>query len=160
MEEELDLNRQSLIKEISFLALDKERYSKQQNEQAIQLLAELTAKRIDESVAYDRYQSILNANSGYWSDKYKSKVVYESLQKYQQGKLNNIATAKMVSSLITHALIEMELNESATLDDMGVKELAGVLQNMLNSELNESCSDMLNPILYRYGYLEDKKEGD
>lgn len=160
MEEELDLNRQSLIKEISFLALDKEKYSKQQNDQAIQLLAELTAKRIDESVAYDLYQSILNANSAYWSDKYKSKVVYESLQKYQQGKLNNIATAKMVSSLITHALIEMELTESATLDDMGVKELAGVLQSMLNSELDESCSDMLNPILYRYGYLEDKKEGD
>lgn len=154
------MNRQQLIKEISFLALDKQNYNQHQNEQAVQLLAELTAKRIDESVASERYREILESSSGYWSDKYKSKVVYESLQKYQQGKLDNISTAKMVSSLITHALIELELNETASLTDMGVKDLAELLCNTLSSELNESISDRLDPILYKYGYLKDKKEGD
>ena len=160
MKEVLIVNRQALIRDISFLALDAKKYTEQQTKAATQLLEELTAHRIDESAAYDRYQSILNENSGYWSDKYKSKVVYESLQKYKDGKLDNLATAKMVSSLITHSLIEMDLNESATLESMGTKELVQVLSDILNSELNESCSDMLNTILYRYGYLEDKKEGD
>lgn len=154
------MSRADLIKQICSLALDTENYTKQQNQSATKLLEEVTHGRISEEVAHQRYQSILDEASSYWSDKYKSKVVYESLQKYQKGELDNVSTAKMVSSLITHSLIEKELNESATLEQMGTLELMQVLENMLSSGLNESCSDMLDSILHRYGYLNYKKEGD
>lgn len=156
----MNLDRSTLMKDICYLALDSDSKNKECKSKALALLEDFTAHRIDESTAYDRYKSILNSNSGYWSDKYKSKVVYESLQKYQAGKLDNLATAKMVSSIITHSLIEMEQNDSVTLDDMGVQELSNILQEMINSDLNESCSNALNAILYKYGYLENKKEGD
>lgn len=154
------MDRSSLMKSICYLALDSDSKDKECKSKALSLLEDFTAHRIDEATAYDRYQAILNSNSGYWSDKYKSKVVYESLQKYQAGKLDNIATAKMVSSLITHSLIEMEQNDSATLEDMGVHELSDILQEMLSSDLHESCSSTLDSVLHKYGYLEDKKEGD
>lgn len=154
------MSRADLIKQICSLALDTENYTKQQNQSATKLLEEVTRGRISEEVAHQRYQSILDEASSYWSGKYKSKVVYESLQRYQKGELDNVGIAKMVSSLITHSLIEKELNESATLEQMGTLELMQVLENMLSSGLNESCSDMLDSILHRYGYLNYKKEGD
>lgn len=154
------MKRADLIKQICSLAMDTENYTRQQNQDATKLLESVTIGRLSEEAAYQRYQSILDEGSSYWSDKYKSKVVYESLQKYQRGELDNVGTAKMVSSLITHSLIEKELNESATLEQMGTLELMQVLENMLSSGLNESCSDMLDSILHRYGYLNYKKEGD
>lgn len=133
-------------------------YSANQKSNAKLLLEKLTARKVSEEDAAEQYQSILNENDAYWIDKLKPKAVYESLKRYRSGNLDSIGVAKMVSSLITHGLIEIQKSGSASVSSLGLAELSECLNSIINSNLNECLTTQLDEILTKYGYLQ--KEGE
>lgn len=133
-------------------------YSANQKSNAKLLLERLTARKISEEDAAEQYQSILNEADAYWLDKLKPKAVYESLKRYRSGNLDSIGVAKMVSSLITHGLIEVQKSESASVSSLGLAELSECLSSIINSNLNECSTTQLDEVLAKYRYLQ--KEGE
>lgn len=152
------MSRTELIGSICSIANGSD-YSAKQKSDARLLLEQLTARRIDEATAQEQYQLIVeSANTPYWVDKLKPKAVYESMKLYQRGPLDSISKAKMISSLITHGLIELQKNDSASIESMGLGELSECLHLLVSSHLNENIDSQLDDILHKYGYL--RKEGE
>lgn len=150
-------SRSALIENVCSVVIE-EGYSPNQKESAQKLLENLTLNKVGLDEAQAEYSRILSEGSlgGYWINKHKSKVVYESLQQYSQGKLDWIGTCKMISSLITHSLIEMQINESVTKEELGIPDLSRALENLLSESINEDIDNQIKDILTKYGYLDEE----
>lgn len=153
--------RSELIESICSVVLSED-YSSDQKTSAKKLLESLSQGRITEEEAQDKYSSIISSGTKYWMDKYKSKAVYDSLKKYQSGKLDLIGTSKMISSLITHAFIELESQKvtGVTREELGIPELISVLGELIQVEELSEIQDRINSVLLKYGYIRKDEGGD
>lgn len=151
------MNRSEIIELLCNIILD----DPNQKQIADSILASLIRNRISVDEAVEQYNLLMESRDkkGYWVGKLKSKVVYEALKKYQKGEQSLIDTSKMLSSLITHALIELQSNEQVTKSDLGIPELVDLLTMSLSDQLPEEFYSRLNEVLRNYGYL-DEKEGE
>ena len=81
------------------------------------------------------------------------------VKKYQKGEQSLLDTSKMISSLITHSIIELQSDSSITAQDLGIPELIDLLSISLFDSSNPEFPKRLNEVLLEYGYL-DEKEGE
>lgn len=153
-------DRSDIIANICSIANSHE-YTEDQKSKAKQLLADFVSGKVDNDQAEKSYSDIVStgSNGGYWINKHKAKVVYASLKKYQINQLEDIEIRKMISSIITHSIIEMQMNPSITPEELGINELIDLLKYIMNNPINRSKID---DVLYRYGYLSNKvtQKGD
>ena len=149
------MDRPELIESLCSLILEDANLKMEANN----LLTDLISNRIDVLDASARYEALLKSRRGYWVHRLKSKVVYSALKKYQKGDQSMLDTSKMISSLITHSIIELQLNPKISPQDLGISELIELLNMSLFDSDNPEFSNRLNNVLIEYGYLE-KKEGD
>lgn len=157
------MDRQQLIKEISYVALDSNSYTTAQIDQAVSILARLTSHQIGIAQAEAELNQLKSQStrlSYYWRDKYKSKVVYDALVKYLKGSLSSNEIAKMISSLITHSFIELDKNPNVSPDDLGIKELSEILDGYISSGFSKIDQTKLTAVLHKYGYIITQEEGD
>lgn len=149
------MNRSEIIELLCNIILD----DPNQKQIADGILASLIRNRISVEEAVEQYNALMQSKQGYWVGKLKSKVVYEALKKYQKGEQLLLDTSKMISSLITHAIIELQSNTQVTKSDLGIPELLDLLNMSLSDQLPEEFYSRLNEVLRNYGYL-DEKEGE
>lgn len=149
------MDRPELIESLCSLILEDANLKMEANN----LLTDLISNRIDVLDASARYEALLRSRRGYWVYRLKSKVVYSALKKYQKGDQSMLDTSKMISSLITHSIIELQSNPKINPQDLGIPELIELLNMSLFDSANPDFFNRLNNVLIEYGYLE-KKEGD
>lgn len=150
------MNRSEIIEKLCNLILD----DPAQKPKANDILTSLMKGQIDVLQAVERYNDLINSKPSYWVGKLKPKAVYESLKKYTKGNQDSLDTSKMISSLITHAIIEMQHNSAVTQQDLGVPELITLLKESLSGERHlEEFRSQMDSVLKKYGYL-DEKEGE
>lgn len=149
------MNRPDLIESLCNIILEDSSLKSEANA----LLTDLTSNKIDLQDALTRYNALIQKKRGYWVGKLKSKVVYSALKKYQKGEQSLLDTIKMISSLITHSIIELQTDSSITAKDLGIPELIDLLSISLFDSSNPEFPKRLNEVLLEYGYL-DEKEGE
>lgn len=149
------MSRSEIIELLCNLVLD----DTNQKQIADSILANLVRNKISVDEAIAQYNSLMQSKKGYWVGKLKSKVVYEALKKYQRGEQSPLDTSKMISSLITHAIIELQSSDNASMSDLGIPELLDMLSISLLDSDNPEFLNKLDEVLRTYGYL-DEKEGE
>lgn len=150
-----DLSRSEVIELLCNVILD----DSNQKQVADNILANLIRNAITVDQAYQEYQDLLRSNSKYWIDKIKPKAVYEALKKYEKGDLDRLSTSKMISSLITHAIIELQSNPNVSINNLGITDLSNILNASFSDIADEDFYKELDEVLFKYGYL-DRKEGE
>ena len=106
-------------------------------------------------ILYRKYRQLLGYNNilddDYWIKKYSTKKgLSKSLRQFKSHKLDEIDTAKLLSSLITHALIELKYNKSVTKSDTGVDELLILLNKIALSNYSNDYYDEVYRVLTKY----------
>lgn len=150
------MNRSELIEALCNLILTDS--AKQSSAELI--LKDLTSNRISTEEAADRYALITaETSTAYWFNKMKSKVVYDSLKKYLHNELDSIGISKMLSSMITHSIIEIQKNPMVSQSELGIPKLLSLLSASLMEETPDGFDDDLKDFLRNYGYM-DEKEGE
>lgn len=149
------MNRPDLIESLCDIILEDSNLKSEANA----LLSDLTSNKIDLQDALAKYNLLIQKKRGYWIDKLKPKAVYSALKKYQKGEQSQLDTSKMISSLITHGIIELQSDSNISAKDLGIPELIDLLSISLFDSSNPEFSRKLNDVLLEYGYL-DEKEGE
>lgn len=101
--------------------------------------AELQLRSIDPS--YSRYEFLQNL---------KGKPVFNNINEYKKGNLDEIQIAKIISSLITQILIQHELNPDVSINSLQIDVLLDLLKEF--SETNQINSQKLDYVLSQYGW--------
>lgn len=147
------MSRSEIIELLCNIILD----DPNQKQIADSILNNLIRNRISVEDAAEQCKLLMHSKQGYWVGKLKSKVVYEALKKYQKNEQLPLDTSKMISSLITHAIIELQSNAQLTKSDLGIPELLDLLSMSLSDQLSEEFYLKLDEFLRNYGYLEEKE---
>lgn len=147
------ISRQELVENLCSIANDTD---KRVATSAKEVLRNLLTGKISESVASEYYNSLVNDNSPYWSTHTKPKVIYDNLKKYKKGALNDIQLAKLISSIVTHSLIEVEIN-GANLDELGVQEFLSVVNNYVSNNIGFDINEESKKLLLKYGFLTESE---
>ena len=89
----------------------------------------------------------------------KPKIVYQSLKKFYNGKLDAISTTKMISSIITHLLIEISNHDdndhTQLINQYGLSEFTDLLSEIIYTGINDDTNRITKDLLDKYQYSLD-----
>ena len=98
--------------------------------------------------AVRKYNQVLTSDAHPMVESIRTKKVGQSLKEYYKNSLNDTDTAKMISSLVTHCIIESQVNESYQLSTDVVPLLDIVKEYVSNNVIDKS---ILNESLAKLG---------
>lgn len=95
---------------------------------------------------YIRYEFLQNL---------KGKPIYKNIQEFRKGNLSIIETMKMVSSLVTQILIQVEHDDTLNPKSLQIDDLLNILSQYSNDPLTIN-TELINSLLDSYGWKEEK----
>lgn len=98
---------------------------------------------------YIRYEFIQNL---------VGKPIYKNIEDFKKGNLSEILIAKMVSSLVTQVLIQVEKNPEISAKSLQIDSLLDILHEY--SETSKINVDKLNSLLINYGWSDSPNDSE
>lgn len=118
-------------------------------DKARKLLNELISNRITEEEALIR----LSDYNKYWKSVNLPKSLYDNLKKFRKSELTNIQKTKLVSSIVTRCLIEIEYHPDLNPELTGIYEFLDYLNYLLNKSTKSYEEQTLTELLIKYGFI-------
>lgn len=97
---------------------------------------------------YIRYEFLQNL---------KGKPIYKNISEFRKGNLSNIEIMKMISSLITQILIQIEHNPEITAKSLQIDVLLSILKDYSENPSNIDF-DRINSLLDNYGWKDQSDD--
>lgn len=143
-------SRQELIKSLCLVISNNTDKSVEAND----LLKKLLSNEISVSDCISEYNDLVgdadSVSTTYFIDKYHNKPLGKSLHNFTKHKLSIIETAKLLSSLVTHSLIEINLGTEV---DTGLPQLLTLLNKIVISNYTNDYYDEVYKVLDKYNYI-------
>lgn len=142
-------SRQELIKSLCLVISNNTDKSVEANN----LLKKLLSNTISVNDCISEYNNLVGITTSantYFIDKYHNKPLGKSLHNFTKHKLSIIETAKLLSSLVTHSLIEINLGTEV---DTGLPQLLTLLNKIVISNYTNDYYDEVYKVLDKYKYI-------
>ena len=118
-------------------------------------LNELTSNKISAEEAFLR----LSDSVKYWKSIDLPKSLFDNIKKYKKGTLTSIQRSKLVSSIVTRCLIEIEFHPDIDPSVTGIYEFLDYLNYILGKDNSKLYSeDYLSELLDKYGFTVGNEE--
>jgi hypothetical protein len=121
-----------------------------------EILVKFTTNQMTEDDALDAMNSVIKYNPSQLSKSIKSRTLRSSAHSYLEGSLGYIDSLKLVSSLITHSIIESQiLDDPSIIESLSTFELIRILKDSLYTHsISTTDHQILSDLLINYGYSE------
>ena len=121
-----------------------------------EILVKFTTNQMTEDDALDAMNSVIKYNPSQLSKSIKSRTLRSSAHSYLEGSLGYIDSLKLVSSLITHSIIESQiLDDPSIIESLSTFELIRILKDSLYMHsISTTDHQILSDLLINYGYSE------